>query len=176
MFVKNTLLISRTLYGNSHAIIRCKLPYMFKPSWQGGYAARKKGAYLIISAVVWGSIPMLYFVSDLQKSYVTKSTWSPCRVPPLWGLYRESLRTSWGLLGDSLGTGRTSAKLGLIPKESLGTPQRLLRDSSRTPQQHVAQCNDLDDMATASATSSTTPEHHPQTKKLDFIKWVCHVT
>ena len=68
---------------------------------------------------------------------------SPCGVPTLWGLYRESLRTSWGLLRNSLGTGRTSAKLGLIPKESLGTPQGLLGDSLVTPQQHVAQCNDL---------------------------------
>ena len=41
---------------------------MFEPSWQSGYATRTKGAYLIISAVVWDSIPMLYFVSDLQKS------------------------------------------------------------------------------------------------------------
>ena len=31
---------------------------------------------------------------------------TPGGVPHLWGLYRESLRTSWGLLGDSLGTGK----------------------------------------------------------------------
>ena len=92
---------------------------MFKPSWQSGYAARKKGAYLIISAVVWGSIPHVIFYFQLAKvlshKVHMKSLQSPHRVPPLWGLYRESLRTSLGLLGDSLGT----------------------------PQQRVAQCNDL---------------------------------
>ena len=98
--------------------------------------------------VGWSSLCFSAFAIAL-----TKSTWSPCGVPPLWGLYRKSLRTSWGLLGDSLGTGRTSAKLRLIPKESLGTPQRLLRDSLDslgtpwdylgTSQQRVAQCNDL---------------------------------
>ena len=48
-------------------------------------------------------------------------------------LYGDYIGSPSGLLGDSLGTGRTSATLGLIPKESLGTPQRLFRDSSGTP-------------------------------------------
>ena len=140
----------------------------------------KKGAYLIISAVVWGSIPHVIFCFKTSKSPKSQSpqgvpTESP-RSP--WGTVRgllgespicgdyigspsgllgDSLETPWGLLGDSLGTGRTSAKLGLIPKESLGdssgTPQGLpglpgdslglLGDSLGTPQQRVAQCNDL---------------------------------
>ena len=86
---------------------------------------------------------------------------TPGGVPSLWRVYRDSLRTPWGLLGDSLDPGTI---LGLIPRESLRSPQRLLRDSSGTPQgllgllgdflgligdslgtpqQRVAQCNDL---------------------------------
>ena len=41
IIVKNTLLISRTIYGNSHTTIRCQLPHIYQPSWQSGYAARK---------------------------------------------------------------------------------------------------------------------------------------
>ena len=71
MFVKNTLLISRTL----------------------GYAAQKRGAYLIISAVVWGSIPHVIFCFWLAKvlshKVHMKSLQSPYGVPRdysnVWG-------------------------------------------------------------------------------------------
>jgi hypothetical protein len=35
--------------------------HIYKPPWQSGYAARKKSAYLIIGAVVWGSILHVVF-------------------------------------------------------------------------------------------------------------------
>ena len=64
------------------------------------------------------------------KSLKSQSPHEVLAESPLYGDYIGSLS---GLLKDSLEIGRTSAKLGLIPKESLKTPQRLLRDSSRTP-------------------------------------------
>ncbi len=125
---------------------------MFKPSWQSGYAAPKKSAYLITSAVVWGSIPHVTFCFWLAKvlshKVHMKSLWSPHGVPTeslispsgtvrgLLGespLYGDYIGSPSGLLGDSLGTGRTSAILGLICKDSLGTPQRLLEDSLGLP-------------------------------------------
>ena len=95
----------------------------------------------------WGTVRGLLGESPICGDYIGSPS----------GLLGDSLETPWGLLGDSLGTGRTSAKLGLIPKESLGdssgTPQGLpglpgdslglLGDSLGTPQQRVAQCNDL---------------------------------
>jgi hypothetical protein len=58
---------------------------------------------------------------------------TPGKIPSLWGLYKESLgtpcglpikslRSPWGVLGESLGSGRTSAILGLVHMYSLGTP------------------------------------------------------
>ena len=75
---------------------------------------------------------------------------SPCVVPTKSLLYGDYIGSPSGLLEDSLGTGRTSAKLGLIYKGVLGdsskTPQRLsglLGDYLGTLQQCVAQCNNL---------------------------------
>src|SRR6266436_1461135 len=89
---------------------------------------------------------ILFLTCKSPKSQ--KSLRSPCRVPTetlispsgtvrgLLGespLYGDYIGSPSGLLGDSLGTGRTSAILGLICKDSLGTPQRLLEDSLGPP-------------------------------------------
>jgi hypothetical protein len=102
----------------------------------------KKSAYLIISAMVWGSIPHVAFCFWLAKvpshKVLAESSWSPWgeslrdymwtpwKVPWLWGLYQESSRTPYKVLEDSMEAGRTSVILGLVPMNSLGTPCKLL--------------------------------------------------
>ena len=49
-----------------------------------------------------------------------QSQWD-CKGTPC-GLPIKSLRTPWGVLGESLESGRTSVILGLLHKDSLGTP------------------------------------------------------
>ena len=63
----NISCFSKILYLYLELYIATLMPYLFNPSWQSGYAAWKKSAYLIISVVVWGSIPHLAFCFWLAK-------------------------------------------------------------------------------------------------------------
>ena len=44
------------------------------------------------------------------------------RLPEKSPLCEDYTRSPWGVLGESLESGKTSVMLGLLPKESLGTP------------------------------------------------------
>ena len=70
--------------GVSVTAIRCQLPHIYQPSWQSGYAARKKCDYIIINGVVWGSTPHVAFCFWLWKSHKSQS-------PP--GVHTESIQS-----------------------------------------------------------------------------------